>query len=360
MDGDTAVVEKAEVIENAAGAGPGPASGAPVLVAVDDGYAACKLVGVDAQGKPLRALVRSAVRMGAHAVSSLDGSGLSGAYETDGRRYTVFAGIEGEQTTFDGFHTSDLNRVLVQHVLMAAGLEGQAVDLVTAVPVKDYYIDGERHEELLQAKRQNLLLPVTPVRRRDAPGQGVQVAGVRVYSQAVTAWVDYVLDDDLQEREDATVPVAVVDIGGRTTDCAVVIGGTAIDHMRSGTVNLGVLDVYKGIAQEVGRRYELDGGLPLTECDRAVREGVVTLFGAQEKVDDVVAAVISDVGDRINREIHKWLGTGSSVGQVVFVGGGATVFKDLPGTFRHGRVAEDPEFANARGMFKYARFSATR
>lgn len=330
------------------------------LVAVDDGYACCKLYGRDRAGKELRLVVRSSVRPGAHAVSSLDGSGLSGAYETAGRRYTVFDGIDGEATTFDGFHTSDLDRVLVHHVLMKAGLAGHPVDLVTAVPVKDYYVDGECNEALLAEKRKNLSVPVHEVRRRGDESAGLELARVRVYSQAVSAWVDHVVDSDLSEREATDMPIAVVDIGGRTTDCAVVLGGSAIDHAKSGTVNLGVIDVYKALSKELARseKFMLDGPLPMTECDRALRTGKVMLFGALEDVQDVVNACRSEIEERIGREIHKWLGSGSFVGKVVFVGGGAVVFPGLAGMFRHGHVAADPEFANARGMWKYAMLQA--
>lgn len=327
------------------------------LVAVDDGYACCKLYARGADGEEVKLSVRSSVRAGAHAVSTLDGSGLSGAYETEGRRFTVFDGIDGEATTFDGFHTSDLDRVLVHHILMKAGLSGRALDLVTAVPVKDYYRDGERHEVLLAAKRENLMKPVNEVRRRGDAVDGLRIGKVRVYSQAVTAWVDHVVGDDLSETAPADEPVAVVDIGGRTTDCAVVLGGTSIDNQRSGTVDLGVIDVYKAIAREIGRgdQFALDGPLPMTECDRAVREGKIKIFGQSEDVGEIVRACREEIEERISREITKWLGSGSSVSRVVFVGGGASVFSGLPKLFRHGHIAQDPEFANARGMLKYAR-----
>ncbi|MNW21230.1 hypothetical protein D3C71_2220260 [compost metagenome] len=43
----------------------------------------------------------------------------------------------------------------------------------------------------------------------------------------------------------------------------------------------------------------------------------------------------------------------------MFVGGGSALFTGLRENFPHnGKAVDDPEFANARGLHKYARYQA--
>ena len=57
------------------------------------------------------------------------------------------------------------------------------------------------------------------------------------------------------------------------------------------------------------------------------------------------------------------VGDGSDLGAVIFVGGGAALIRSalgdeaFAGVFRGKRIiADDPEYANARGMWKFANF----
>lgn len=325
-----------------------------LLVAIDDGYAQTKLYGegLDASGAPVSFMMRSSARPGRYGIVSLTGQGGIGAYETEeGEDFTVSDEVEAENTQFDGFHTSTMNRALVHHALAAAGYGGQSVRLITGLPVGDYFFDGEKDEEKIAAKRANLLKGITSVTKAPL----AQLADVRVGCQAIAAFVDYLLADDLAERDVPSGRVAVVDIGGRTTDIAVVIDGARFDEARSGTENVGALDVYNTLAKGIRARFKTRDKYPLALMDRAVRSGRIALWGEDQDVSDIVRDTVREQEVKIAREVERRLGAASNVDVVLFVGGGAALFSDIAGHFRNGRVAEDPEFANARGLFKYAR-----
>ena len=171
--------------------------------------------------------------------------------------------------------------------------------------------------------------------------------------QAIAAFVDYLLDDNLEEQDVPAGRVAVVDVGGRTTDVAVVIDGDRFDESRSGTENIGVLDVYNALAKGIRTKFKTRDKFPLVTMDHTVRSGRITLWGQEHDVADLVADVIREQEVKVAREVERKLGSASNVDVVLFVGGGSALFKDIARHFRNGRMAADPEFANARGLWKY-------
>jgi plasmid segregation protein ParM len=336
-------------------------------VAVDDGYAATKCyAAAGPAGRPVRLVVPTAVRAGHHGMSGIDGSAGPelGLYETGGHRYTAGDRVVGEETRFDDFHTSEINRVAVHHALHMAGFTGRRVNLITGLPVGDFYLGGKRNVGLIQRKIDNLGVPVDV--SGAAPDAAITIGRARVFAQAVSAYLDYALIDDgagnLMPRQglDDEVPVCVVDIGGRTTDYAVIMAGERGQHVlqdRSGHENVGVLDVQELVAREIGLRHGFKERLSGRLYDRAIRTGRVKVFQDVEDVSDIVAAAVGEVGSRIERIVNRYVGSGADLSAVLFVGGGAELFRSVAGRFRNGMVAEDPEFCNVRGMMKYALIS---
>lgn len=323
-----------------------------ITVAVDDGYAQTKLVGECPEtGKIKQTVIRSAIRAGKGGLGSISGGGLSSYVTEENERFTVSADIESESTQFDGFHTSTLNRVLVNHALLEAGYGGRKVNLVTGLPVADYFFDEERDQEHIEAKRANLRKGVSSGENKLMP----VISDVKVGCQAVAAWFDYILDDDLEQKHDASGRIAIVDIGGRTTDIAVVIGGSAIDHSISGTENHGVLDVYKTLSKSIRKEYRIKEKFPMNQLDQAVRRGTIKLWAEEVDVKEKVREAVEEQERLIAREVERRLGSAANLSAVVFVGGGAELFKSISKHFRNGVTPEAPEFSNARGLFKFAK-----
>lgn len=324
-----------------------------LLVAIDDGYAQTKLFGEGADGKPVKFMMRSALRSGRYGLVSLSGAGGIGSYETEeGDAFTVSEDIEAEGTQFDSFHTSTMNRVLVHHALLSAGYGEMGVNLITGLPVSDYFFDGLRDEDKIEAKRANLAKRVTNTASKQ---KVADILSIRVGCQAVAAFVDYFLDENLEERDVKIGKVAVIDVGGRTTDVALIRNGTQFDDSVSGTENIGVLDVYNTLAKSVRAKFRTRDKYPLTIMDRAVREKRITLWGEDHDIGEMVDQIVREHETKIAREVERRLGGASNVDTLLFVGGGAALFHGIADHFRNGVMAEDPEFANARGLYKYAK-----
>lgn len=338
----------------------GPVSATPMLVAVDDGYAAIKVyapAGEDARGRrreAIRTVLPTSVRAGLDRLTAIDGAGAGGFYETCGRRYTASDQVAAEQTRFEDFHLSDIARVAIHHGLHQSGLGGEEVELVCGLPVGDFFEVGAKNEALIAAKKKHLLEPVEMV-LGPSEGDRVGVVEAHVTAQAVAAWVDYVLDDDLQPRHgiDLEDPIAVVDIGGRTTDVAIVLGGRTIDHNRSGTENIGVLDARETFAQLLGKEFQFRESLTAQAYDKGLREGAIRLFGRNHDVSQIARQALIDVEGRIERVVSRYVGSGANLAAVLFVGGGALLFDGLQRRYRNGVLANDAAFSNVRGMWKY-------
>lgn len=322
------------------------------LVATDDGYAQTKVYGQPLAGKdPVRQVFRTTARSGRHAIRGMQSEGALGLYKVEeGEDFTVNESVTSESTTFDGYHTSTMNRAVVHHGLVSAGYEGRDIELITGLPVHDYFVPGGINVERINQKKANLL---RGIERQGGPTASIR--SVEVGCQAVAAFFDWALDDDLKPRQDMNGRVAVIDIGGRTTDIAVVIKGTALDEQNSGSANQGALDVYKALNASLNMKYKLREEFPVADLADAVRTGSFEMWGEKQDVRDLVTEAVRQVEANIGREIDRRLGgVMAGLRKLIFVGGGSALFKDLPARYRNGHVGTDPEFANARGLFKFA------
>ncbi len=325
------------------------------IVSVDDGYSHTKLFTADfldgRMGSVRTAIHQTSIREGYAGISDISGSS-AGWYETEGRRYTVASNVVGEQTRFDGYHGSDLNRVAIHHAINMAGLGGQAFDLVCGLPVGSFYKDGEKNVALIEQKKESLKIPVHV---HAAAGKiATTFAGISVLSQAISAYADFLLDDTLNDRIGSSHRIAVVDVGGRTTDVATLLDGKKIDHAHSGTQNIGVLDVQARLVTTIGKHFDFSETLPNGAYDQALRTGSIRIFGKDEDVSDLVKEAVHEVAGRIERTLQRYLASGASFDKVVIVGGGAEVFPDLKARFRNAETPDDPALANARGAWKLA------
>ena len=321
-------------------------------VGIDDGYAHTKLALPD--GRLL--VTPSRAQIGRSKISWLNQTERRiFEYETDGTLYSV-GDVDAASTRFEGFACSGMNRAIVQHALQQAGLEGIDVEAVSGLPVSAFYRgSGDRRSSTIADKQHNLLQPVLP--KGDA--QAVEIVFHRVIPEALAAWYDYVIVEkdgtaQLDQRRVA-VPIAVVDIGGRTTD-TVVVRDQSILHDSSGSFEFGLLDVKQALAEALQARFDLEHVADrLLVC--AVKQQTVRFYGRDYDVSSEVAAAKQELVERLYTETRRQLGSGIELDRVLFVGGGTVALAHhITDWFPNQLIAEQPAFANARGMLKYLRF----
>jgi plasmid segregation protein ParM len=324
----------------------------PIPVGIDDGYAYTKIALPDGR---------------VHAIPSRARLGQSGVtwihqaqqrvfeYETEGSIYSV-GDVDGAPTQFEGYPVSGLNRVIVQHALQAVGLSGRTVHAVSGLPVNAFYQkNGKQRSEPIKKKQDSLKHTVRPL--ADVLSAGISFH--EVIPEALAAWYDYVIveegDRTTLDADRLSVPVAIVDIGGRTTDY-VVVKDQGIFHASSGSLQCGMLDVKQRVADGIQERFDLET-LGEQIVAQAVESRVVRLQGRDHDISALVEVAKREVVERIHTETRRQLGLGVDLDRVLFVGGGAVALREhIANWFPHQAITEHPAFANARGMLKYLRY----
>ncbi len=330
-----------------------------VQVGLDDGYAYTKVALPDGR----LVSVPSRARMGAAGVTWIrDVEQRIFEYETAGSVYSVGA-VDGEPTQFDEYPGSALNRVIVQHALQEAGLSGRSLHMVTGLPVAAFYRgDGQQRNQAIQTKRDGLKLTVEPVvAKKSSKRQALKasIAFHEVIPEALAAWYDFVivtLDDGVTlDADRLNAPIAIVDIGGRTTDY-VVVQDQGVVHGSSGSLNRGMLDVKLRVANLIQERFDLHE-LGEQIISRAVDTNRLRLHGKDHDVSDMVMNAKRELVERLYAETRRKLGLGVELDRILFVGGGsAALSSDIADWFPNQTIADHAAFANARGMLKYLQF----
>ncbi|MEW8130921.1 MAG: ParM/StbA family protein [Candidatus Thiodiazotropha endolucinida] len=324
----------------------------PIPVGIDDGYAYTKIALPDGR---LMA-IPSRGRIGQSGVTWIhQGQQRIFEYETEETRYSVGA-VDGAPTHFEGYPWSGLNRAIVQHALQEAGLAGRTIHAVSGLPVSAFYRkSGERRQETISKKQESLKQAVRPL--ADVLPAGI--AFHEVIPETLAAWYDYVIVEKdgkaLLDDERLSVPLAIVDIGGRTTDF-VVVKDQGVVHGFSGSLQGGLSDVNQQVANGIPARFDLET-LGEQIVSHAVEHQRVRLHGKDYDVASLVDTAKRELVERLHAETRRQLGLGIELDRILFVGGGAVALTEhIADWFPHQAIAEHPAFANARGMLKYLRY----
>lgn len=328
--------------------------GNPAYIGVDDGHSEIKLF--DENGKCLT--FPSRIKTSHEVISGIGESSL-GLYTTDeGNKFTVSTHLTtADDTRFDGYATSEMNRVLVHHALLKAGYGGQDVIVATGLPVRHtYFANGQKNTELVESKSKNIAKGV----KSGSTGMANIVKNT-VETEAIAAYIDQIVNmngtptSKMTEFENEYV--GVIDVGGRTTDCIVVYpGGNGIDASRSGSEDAGFLKVHEAVGARLKQQFGLDK-LPDSKVDTAIRTGKLMITGQEHDVSAIVNEEKRVLAQEIAAFVRTRIGNGRDLNVLLLVGGGALAMREqLLEMFPHATIPEQPEYANARGMMKMAKY----
>lgn len=325
-----------------------------IVVAVDNGYADQKIAfwSVNDNGvKEIKELLLpSRAQMGAVNLS-LDGKS-AGVYEVDGEPWTVGRDvIEPETIRGQKYAYSELNTVLVNHSLIAAGFSDKKVRVATGLPFDHFFKNGALNTELHEKIKSSLKVNVVS---RSGHGTAI-IEEQTIYPESTAAFIDYVLDDKGNMVFEFQTGIAVVDIGGNTTDITYINPGNTINTERSGSRRLGVLNVRDRLGRLIREEFNIDE-LRDSQLEQALRTGLCKIFGEDKDVSKLIKSAKRESVKKLMNYVDEVIGDGADLDLVLFVGGGAAVLGDVIEDYPHAKVPANPQFANARGMLKYMTF----
>lgn len=336
-----------------------------IFVGVDDGHSDVKVVLPDGstQKYPTR------ITDGACAA---DFPGMESnttvytVYSSDGlmkNSYTTHAYLQEKECVnirFDDYPKSDYNLVMVQNALINSGLGGKNVIICTGLPVASHYINGKINTDLVESKKINLQ------RNVEAVGNVEMAKIVKSYvaTEALAAYMDAIMEMDGKKSQLypqlVNEVVAVLDIGGKTTDFAVLYeGGKVLDQKRLGSLSLGILNLKDDISNFIKQKLNLTS-VSLKHIDNALQTGSFKYAGETFNIASDIMDIKDSFINKILLTLDRELGDLGDVDSILCVGGGAVVLQEsLKKKYKNQAVfVPNPEFANARGMYKIAAFVA--
>lgn len=280
-------------------------------------------------------------------------------YKTGDGQFVVGDLRDPDTTAFDEYPVSGMNRAIVMHALREARLTDEhEVVLCTGLPIKRFYVGSGINQKLVKAKRESLL-------RNDViANDGYKLPKIvehTVVAEGIAAWFDLVLNrnengDLVMDRDMQQSRIAVVDVGGRTTDVGL-IGDANLDMDSSTTIDVGMLSIKRALREKIKEKYQTEPTIP--KINEAIRTGRMKLFGDDvSDLPQLLEEVSRQTVDRIHSEVRRVLNDGADVDFVYFVGGTvAALSKYMDGWFPHQKMASNPSMANSMGMAKFAEFA---
>lgn len=270
----------------------------------------------------------------------------SPSYLCEGSQWSIIeSSTRFENTRFPDYPYSSINSVLMHHGIHRAGIKNPDIQLATSVPLHDYYFDMSNTKG---RKRESVQRTVASVCGRTLP----QINHHMTLPEGLAGWIDLCYDKDGNKKPNLpTGEVGLVDIGGRTTDIAVVhsmnISKESID-----TVKMGYLDVMDHLNDLLNRRFS-SGQIAISALDRALRTKTIEVeSGREEDISQEVGQVIHAFADKTMHEINIILGNRGNLSGTCYFGGGVEHIRDIimkqPKVF----IPENPQFSNVIGCLK--------
>jgi plasmid segregation protein ParM len=255
-------------------------------------------------------------------------------------------------TRYNEYPFSAANLAVITDALRRAVPQNEMVHVMTGVPFSHFYTaDGGPRTSDLTRKVNALLRPV-----RDVTGATVpQIVKVNVVPQALAGWFDYAIDDYYRiDDERYSECTAIVDIGGRTIDVAVVKSGV-VEFALSGTQDLGTLELSAAVHRVIEENVP---GIPRRShnfIERSIRCGIVRIDEREIDIHSVLEREKEELLNRITDYLGGLLGRYlSDIQRVLWIGGGSSLLEShLRRHLPKSEFVEDPAFSNARGMRKY-------
>ena len=277
-------------------------------------------------------------------------------YMVDGSYYTVMPSTDEPQTTSNGeeFQTSAINMVLVHDALRLMGLGGQNVDLTVTLPIKLFFAgDDGFNRELIIRKKARLVSDIKHINSHDI----AKVSSVTVRPEGYSIALDAILDDngELKKQFEDIVKIFVVDIGGTTTDMALMTMEGSVERWTSS--RNAVFPLREDIENCLVSAMDLDE-VNISTMDKILTTG----FLGQHDVNDVVTSCAKRQAQGIIKDMNSFAGSMSSIDLLVIAGGGAyTIGQHIRNNFQNVPtvIPNQPELSVMRGYEKFARASET-
>lgn len=267
---------------------------------------------------------------------------------TKGENYLISTGY---QITFnnevfiigEGDYDTNLDKIQKENLLpmltLALGLstKEQVIRIVLGLPINQY---RSKKDKMLEVIEDNKILNF----RLNGEERTIYIEDAAIFPEGVATY--YSLDI---EKRKALVDkdLIVLDIGGRTTDIALLKAGKKRSVAKSISLDVGMINIYNDLINEINSQYTL--ALNIEDAENIIKNGLEV--DGERKDTGFIKNIIRNNIERVFKELNISYPVRTSP-ILVTGGGGRSFFKSIKKRYPSAVLVEDNLFSNAIGYKK--------
>lgn len=264
---------------------------------------------------------------------------------TRGGNYLISTGYEinfnGELFIIgEGDYDTNLNKLSKENLLpmlcLAAGLstKEEFIRVVLGLPINQY---RSNKNKMLEIIAENKILNF----KLNGLDRCICIEEASIFPEGVATY--YSLDI---EKRKALVDqdLIILDIGGRTTDIALLKAGKKRSVAKSTSLDVGMINIYNDMINEINSLYTL--GLNIEDAEGILKNGLEV--DGEKQDTSFIKNIVKNNIEKVFKELNISYPVRTSP-LIVTGGGGKSFFKSLKKRYPTAQLVEDNLFSNAIG-----------
>ncbi|WP_195990144.1 ParM/StbA family protein [Clostridium sp. D53t1_180928_C8] len=264
---------------------------------------------------------------------------------TKGENYLISTGY---QITFnnevfiigEGDYDTNLDKISKENLLpmlcLAVGLstKEEFIRIVLGLPINQY---RSKKDKMIEVIQENRVLNF----KLNGEERTIYIEDAAVFPEGVATY--YYLDVD-KRKTLLDKDLIVLDIGGRTTDIALLKSGKKRSVAKSTSLDVGMINIYNDLINEINSLYTL--GLNIEDAENIIKNGLEV--DGEKKDTTFIKNIIRNNIEKVFKELNISYPVRTSP-ILVTGGGGRSFFKSIKKRYPSAELVNDNLFSNANG-----------
>lgn len=264
---------------------------------------------------------------------------------TRGGNYLISTGFEinfnGELFIIgEGDYDTNLNKLSKENLLpmlcLAAGLstKEEFIRVVLGLPINQYRSNKNKMLEIIE---ENKILNF----KLNGLDRCICIEEASIFPEGVATYYSL----DIEKRKSLVdQDLIILDIGGRTTDIALLKSGKKRSVAKSTSLDVGMINIYSDMINEINSLYTL--GLNIEDAERILKNGLEV--DGEKQDTSFIKNIVKNNIEKVFKELNINYPVRTSP-LLVTGGGGKSFFKSLKKRYPTAQLVEDNLFSNAIG-----------
>lgn len=264
---------------------------------------------------------------------------------TRGGNYLISTGYEinfnGELFIIgEGDYDTNLNKLSKENLLpmlcLAAGLstKEEFIRVVLGLPINQYRSNKNKMLEIIE---ENKILNF----KLNGLDRCICIEEASIFPEGVATYYSL----DIEKRKSLVdQDLIILDIGGRTTDIALLKSGKKRSVAKSTSLDVGMINIYSDMINEINSLYTL--GLNIEDAEGILKNGLEV--DGEKQDTSFIKNIVKNNIEKVFKELNISYPVRTSP-LIVTGGGGKSFFKSLKKRYPTAQLVEDNLFSNAIG-----------